>query len=225
MLTLLFIGLIVFLIARWMWPTLNPEVLRKPDINGYSCKNEFLEEYGDELGPPDNNLPEKYGATYLSLMARDPHWLYAHWEISPLKIEETVSEYGYSDIIENSKPVVRVYDITGIRFDGTNARSHFDYDITEDTHNLHISVPGLGRTYCVELGRKMTDGAFLPVLRSNPIDTPRLDPAYEVDKDWQYIEGIYQGMDYFSGASSAFMAGNHNISNQEIVGYNRPVKH
>ncbi|MEL7571343.1 MAG: DUF4912 domain-containing protein, partial [Eubacteriaceae bacterium] len=169
MLTLLIVGIAVFLIARWLWPSIKPNELLKPDIKNYSDKNEFSEEYGKDFDLQENELPESYGENYLSLMARDPHWIYAHWEISPPKLEEIISDYGYSDALVNSRSVVRVYDITDTNFDGTNAKSHFDYDTNEDTHNLHISVPGLGRTYCVELGRKMPDGTFLSVLRSNPI--------------------------------------------------------
>lgn len=35
-----------------------------------------------ELAPPAGTLPEAYGTKRLFLTARDPHWLYAHWDLT-----------------------------------------------------------------------------------------------------------------------------------------------
>src|SRR5215831_10836865 len=33
--------------------------------------------------PVEPTLPQSYGTGKLALMARDPHWLYAHWDLTP----------------------------------------------------------------------------------------------------------------------------------------------
>src|SRR5688500_20328085 len=34
------------------------------------------------VAPPTAQLPEAYGTRQLLLTARDPHWLYAHWDLT-----------------------------------------------------------------------------------------------------------------------------------------------
>src|SRR3954462_1802410 len=39
-------------------------------------------------GPGSQELPEAYGTRRLLLAARDPHWLYAHWDLTRDQLKE-----------------------------------------------------------------------------------------------------------------------------------------
>ena len=71
-------------------------------------------------------------AETIVLIPRDPYTAYAYWEVTHDRIEKETSRFG-----RNSSLVVRVYDITGISFDGTNANAYLDYEISSRVGNRY----------------------------------------------------------------------------------------
>ena len=147
-------------------------------------------------------LPHRYGVDRLALMARDPHWLYAYWEITATKQEEFNTVYG-PDAWSSTRPVLRVYDVTGVDFDGTNAKRFVDILVDELADNWHIQVGQPDRSFCVDLGRMFQNGHFVTLLRSNIVTTPRASLSDRLDEEWMWIEGLYRSIGRFRyGASS-----------------------
>jgi hypothetical protein len=87
--------------------------------------------------------------------------------------------------------VLRVYDVTGIDFNGNNALSSFDCSLGTHADQWYINVPSANRTYCVDLGRLLPDGSFITILRSNLVTTPRDTLSDRLDEEWMWIEGLY----------------------------------
>ncbi|MGQ9756533.1 MAG: DUF4912 domain-containing protein [Desulfotomaculales bacterium] len=175
----------------------------------------FKVETASELMPPasgpqpgasdkqEPDLPPRYGEDKIVLMARDPNWLFAYWEITAAKQEEQGIE---PNIWQASRPVLRVYDVTNVEFNGTNANSFVDIPITEEADRWHIQVGRPDRSFCVELGRVLPGGSFIGLLRSNIVTTPRASLSEAVDEEWMWIEGIYRSMLRFqTGISSPLL--------------------
>ena len=55
------------------------------------------------LGPEEATLPEAYGTGKLLLAARDPHWLYAHWDLTPAQ------QRHYNSLSADHHLVLRIY--------------------------------------------------------------------------------------------------------------------
>lgn len=208
MTALLLIGAaIILLLAVFLWPVFRPRTLRKPrtgnELPGFS------EEYAKELAEPLKQinyepvpeLPRSYGMDRLILMVRDPYWMYAYWEITATRLEEISAWYEHR-VWDSSMAMLRVYDVTGIDFNGTKTNSFFDCSLNENADSLHINVPHTNRTYCVDLGRLFPDGTFITILRSNLVTTPRDNLSENLDEEWMWIEGIYRTLKYQTGVSS-----------------------
>lgn len=151
---------------------------------------------------PDPQLPKNYGVNRMVLMARDPHWLYAYWEITATKQEEIAGGYE-PEAWSSAHPVLRVYDITGVDFNGQNANKYVDIHVNEHTDNWHIEVGEPDRSFCVDLGRLFPDGRFVTLLRSNVVTTPRASLSDRLDEEWMWIEGLYRSISRFQlGISS-----------------------
>ncbi|MCL6477108.1 MAG: DUF4912 domain-containing protein [Peptococcaceae bacterium] len=206
---LLFTGFaIILLLAVFLWPTLKSRAIRKPQAKNDPPR--FMEEYTEELTAPLRHedlkdpvpeLPRSYNVDRLVLLVRDPYWIYAYWEISAAKMEEIAA--GYEPWVWGpSRPVLRVYDVTGVDFNGSNANSFFDCSLNELAENWYINVPRANRTYCADLGRLLPDGSFITILRSNPVTTPRDALSDNLDEEWMWIEGIYRTIKYQTGVSS-----------------------
>lgn len=150
----------------------------------------------------DPQLPHRYGVDRLALMARDPHWLFAYWEITATKQEEFNTNYGPT-AWNSTHPVLRVYDVTGVEFNGANAKGFVDIHVGEHVDNWHIQVGEPDRSFCVDLGRMFQDGRFVTLLRSNIVTTPRASLSDRLDEEWMWIEGLYRSIGRFQyGASS-----------------------
>ena len=81
-------------------------------------------------------LPHEYGETKISLLVRDPYWVYTYWEIQNSVIDGLRADL--KDRFNSAKKVLRVYDVTDIIFNGKNAHSFFDIELTGEAANWYI---------------------------------------------------------------------------------------
>ncbi|MGB9791704.1 MAG: DUF4912 domain-containing protein [Thermacetogeniaceae bacterium] len=151
-------------------------------------------EVAEELHPPHQEkeqtpisspesweLPQGYGETRIVAMARDPYWLFVYWEVSEGTKEEICSRFGGS-AWEESRPVLRLYDVTSVYFyDSDLVR---EIAINDYADNWYIDGCTPGRTYCVELGRVLANGAYIFVARSNLVTMPRDRVSEVIDSEW-----------------------------------------
>ena len=118
---------------------------------------------------PAPTLPSGYNDNRLVLLARDPHWLYAYWDFSAERISAALTQLGTQD----ARPILRIFDVTYINFDGTNAWTRVDSELTPFATSWYIPVPRSDASYCAEVGYRTSDGRFALLGRSNVAITPR----------------------------------------------------
>lgn len=142
-------------------------------------------------------LPSRYGDNKIVVLVRDPLWLFAYWEISDdrkSQIErEAQATWG------NLRKALRVYDVTDIIFNGTNANKSFDIDLTSDASNWYINIGEPNRSWCVDLGVIASDGRFVLIARSNVVTTPRDRASDIVDEEWMTLEEEFAKLYGISG--------------------------
>ena len=112
-------------------------------------------------------LPVEYGEDRITLMTVDPWKLFAYWEVK----ENTLSKI-------KGTLVLRVYDVTGIYFDGKNANLVFDVPVYGRIGDSYIGV-GTDRAFIVDIGAVSKGGDFVAIARSNQASTPALKVAKE----------------------------------------------
>ncbi len=112
-------------------------------------------------------LPAEYGEDRITLMTVDPWKLFAYWEVK----ENTLSKI-------KGTLVLRVYDVTGIYFDGKNANLIFDIPVFGRIGDSYIGV-GPDKAFIVEIGAVSKAGDFVAIARSSQAATPALKVAKE----------------------------------------------
>jgi len=133
----------------------------------------FLPE--EELPPeeaqitPSPKLPEEYGENELLLMEVDPAIVFASWEVKP----DCIS-------CKTGKLTLRVYDVTGLDFDGSNANMFFDIALSKRVDSKFIDIKMPGRDVIMEIGLQQPDGSFEPIKRSNRVSMPSLRTFEEI---------------------------------------------
>jgi hypothetical protein len=116
-------------------------------------------------------VPDRYQKDLLHVMVRDAHTLYVYWEVSNRK-RWLVAQHFECDWGLMPK-VLRVYDVTSIYFNGNNANSYYDIQVTPEADNWYIHQVHANATYIVDFGTYTIHRQFIPLLRSNAAATPR----------------------------------------------------
>jgi hypothetical protein len=115
-------------------------------------------------------LPEEYGGNELLLMEVDPSVVFVSWEIKPDDISG-----------ESGKLTLRVYDVTGIDFDGTNANRFFDISLRNRADSKFFDIKMQGRDIIMEIGLLHPEGTFKAIKQSNRVSMPALQTFDELD--------------------------------------------
>jgi uncharacterized protein len=105
-------------------------------------------------------LPEAYGTKQLLLTARDPHWLYAHWDLS------REQQLKYNSLSADNHVVLRVHRDT---LDGQLAAEAHAHP---ESRHWFIHVDRAGATYVAELGYYQKSGRWVSISTSGPTLTP-----------------------------------------------------
>ncbi len=125
-------------------------------------------------------LPHAYGEDYLVLLPRDPHWLFAYWEVSPLTRRSVEKQMGLG--WDANRTVLRVF-----RMDPKQSGLEEFFDIAPgplaESYYINAGVPD--KAYRVELGYVLPDGRYEVILVSNTVTTPRDRLSDILDEKWR----------------------------------------
>ncbi|WP_108670796.1 DUF4912 domain-containing protein [Peribacillus acanthi] len=105
------------------------------------------------------------------LIQRNEESVLVYWSFSKI-LKMTLQNY-YGKTIEQCTFLLRLYDVTKVIFNGNNG--HYFTDVVIPSRNNHWILNGLkpSRSYLVEVGLLREDGSFMPLMRSNTIQSPR----------------------------------------------------
>jgi hypothetical protein len=127
-------------------------------------------------------LPSSYNVTQVTLIVRDPHWIYAYWEIAEDTLRETRRRLG--PVFVQSSFILRMYDVTAVDFNGKNANQSFDIETGSQARNWYVNLWCDNVSYCAEIGLRRPDGRFDALARSNAVTTPRASFSGRRDVIW-----------------------------------------
>lgn len=150
------------------------ELLDKSEQKVYSVTSKIQEQVRTV-----SEIPSFYCSDRLILLAVNPTLVFAFWDLS---------KSTYDKLAQSGNVILRLYDVTYIEFDGTNAHRIFEAGVHLGMcRNYYFNLPTAGADYLAELGYK-TENNFVPVLRSNLCRTPSASPAQTSRQRW-YVRG------------------------------------
>lgn len=130
------------------------------------------------------------------LLPRDPYWAFSYWDISPDRKSKLKGQWGADAF---SRLTLRVYDVTDVKFDGTNAHMDFDIRVSESADNWYINVPEANRNWCADLGLLLPSGRFILIARSNVVKMPRHGVSHLTDTQWAVLQKEFERLLSLSG--------------------------
>ena len=132
--------------------------------------------------------------THCVLIPRDPNFIYAYWDYTQEDIDRLRNQLKFEG--GDSQLILRVYDITLIKFNGSNANHTWDLDVGFSTKNWYIHVWQDNADYCAELGIRYGEDHFIPLMRSNMVRTPPKTASKRNDLIWQDIKAHRESQPY-----------------------------
>lgn len=155
---------------------------RIPPLNDTQDFNAYLRDTNGETGSVDpfQSPPRRYYEPTLTLMVRDPHWLFTYWEIPEGSAPGQLSLF-------QSDPFGRAQMIVDRLF-------------VDDYGSYYMNVPRAGVHYVAEL---QWNGPNPGNLVSNLVRTPLSSPSAAEDENWLTLSKLHQWSyrGNFSGSS------------------------
>jgi hypothetical protein len=109
--------------------------------------------------PESAALPESYGTGKLYLIPRDPHWLYAHWDIP------SEQQRQYNQLSASNHLLVRVQS------DAAEAPAK-EIHVHPESRHWFVHVDAAATAYGAQLGYYQADGQWQTVASASPASTP-----------------------------------------------------
>jgi len=156
------------------WEYSEENTKQKKDRKSISATSSLNKISERKVVKTEIELPKTYKKDKLVGLAVNPNWLHFYWDFS----ERT------KEIFKESLPVfLRVYDVTYIDFNGTNAHRTFEIELNPNTSKYYVFVPQPNADYLAEIGYK--DGnEFVSLIRSNLVTTPSSSPNFAQMELW-----------------------------------------
>lgn len=157
-----------------------PPILLEGDVPSTASASGPGEKFSLGATPPAQHfsggeLPESYGTKKLFLTARDPHWLYAHWDLTREQQVELNSESTDGHLI--------------LRIFSGKVEGHPAYEIHvhPDSRHWFAHVERAGCSYAAELGYYSGLGKWTRIAVSSFTVTPPDAAAKEEDAEFATI--------------------------------------
>jgi hypothetical protein len=177
-------------------------------LNGGAGFHKFDLGPSPDAEPMPKDIPWGYGADRITAMPVDPMRLYVYWEATDESIASARAGLGAAG--ERAWLNVRVYDITGRLFDGTNAHSYFDHRVERHERQWFFEINKPTSNACAELGLKSEEGYFVKIVRSGRVDFPRNEPVGGGEAEWLSVRGATGPVgNRWSGSPAAPGGGGH----------------
>jgi hypothetical protein len=145
--------------------------------------------------PTPDNIPWGYGQNRVTAMVVDPERLFVYWEVTDDAL--AAARKGLGRGADAAWLNLRVYDITGRLFDGTNAHSYFDHRIERHDRQWFFAVNKPTSSACVEVGLKSDEGFFVRIVRSGRVEFPRREPASGGAGEWLTVRATGEVHPYY----------------------------
>lgn len=108
----------------------------------------------------EGELPKSYGTQRLFLAARDPHWLYAHWDLSDEQLR------SWNARSRNRHLLLRIHE------ENVSATPVQEIDLHPESRHWFVPVDRAGVKYIAELGCYLADKTWTRVAISSATLTP-----------------------------------------------------
>lgn len=127
---------------------------------------------------PPTTIPRHYGVTQIELLVKDPHWLYAYWEVTPASWDQ--AREVLREVWDQTTSVLRLFQVDP----SGEATAFFDTEIHGEAENWYLHVGRPNTSFYVALGLRGPGGLFYELARSSTVVTPSDSVSDVIAEEW-----------------------------------------
>jgi hypothetical protein len=131
------------------------------------------------------HIPWSYDRDRVTAMPVNPERLYVYGEVTDASIAKARAGLGPAG--NDAWLALRVYDVTGRIFDGTNAHGYFDHNLDRSDRQWFFEVGKPTSQAVVDVGMKSREGFFVKIARSGRVEFPPRGPAGWTEPEWMSV--------------------------------------
>jgi hypothetical protein len=120
------------------------------------------------------------------VLARDPYWLHAHWELSRTTLARAQAALGQE--WHSAQPILRLMDVTSEDTTNATERHLRDIPVHGGVNNWYIDVSTPPRSFRVDIGYLSRRGKFYVLARSNIVTTPKAGVTDALEENWASVQ-------------------------------------
>jgi len=136
--------------------------------------------------PAETDLPDRYGDHRLVVLARDPNWAYAYWDLNPAQVRGLLKSARQT--ADNARWILRVY--SAALHPVEEKGDYFDVDVNLQGGNYYLNLSRPGARFIVEIGVMDASGMFRPTAQSNPVILPLDHPSDTLAQESTFSENM-----------------------------------
>jgi hypothetical protein len=135
------------------------------------------------------------------VLARDPYWLHAYWELSRTTLARAQAALGQE--WHSAQPILRLMDVTSEETTNATERHIRDIAIHGGVNNWYIDVLEPPRCFRIDIGYVSRRGRFYVLARSNNVTTPRAGVSDALEENWTDVQQQFERVQNPSSIGSA----------------------
>jgi hypothetical protein len=124
------------------------------------------------------------------VLARDPYWLHAHWELSRTTLARAQAALGQD--WHSAQPILRLMDVTSEDTTNATERHLRDIPIHGGVNNWYIDVLKPPRSFRIDVGYLSRRGKFYVLARSNIVTTPKAGVTDALEENWASVQQQFE---------------------------------
>ncbi len=173
----------------------------KWEIDKAGKKFFIANEQGDFQKGEDEGLPQAYGETRIVALSRNPRQLYLYWEVRGEDAEIARKALG-ADWAQIGW-VLRLFDVTGVQFNGQNANGWVDLNIGSYERDRYIDLDQPGREYIAAIGLIGSSFGFQAIAQSGVVLASDSGAHESAGGEWAISDDEFARLYALSGGGSA----------------------
>lgn len=139
---------------------------------------------------PPHTLDHASQKDRIIVLARDPYWLHAHWELSRSTLARAQAALGQE--WRGARPILRLMDVTSEETTNAAERPIRDIPIHGGVNNWYIDVMKPPRSFRVDVGYLSRRGRFYVLARSNNVTTPKAGVTDSLEENWLNVQEQFE---------------------------------
>jgi hypothetical protein len=124
------------------------------------------------------------------VLARDPYWLHAYWELSRTTLARAQAALGQE--WHSAQPILRLMDVSSEDTTTAAERQIRDIHIHGGVNNWYIDVLEPPRSFRIDIGYLSRRGKFYVLARSNIVSTPKAGVTDAIEENWTDVQQQFE---------------------------------